>query len=74
MQHELKNFCYNIKLLRKKFSFDSLKMSEILNISLDELRSIENGIIPDTVSCEVVFKIWDYFSVPPKSLFHSRLK
>ena len=73
MQYEQMNFCYNIKFLRKKHSFDCLKMSELLKITLDELKSIENGSVPDTVSCDVVFKILDYFKVTPQMLFDRRL-
>lgn len=63
------NFVHNVKWLRNHYEFSEDKMAEIMGISVDLFRELENGNGKDDLSIEVVFKIYSFFGVLPDMLF-----
>lgn len=62
-------FCENIKMLREKENLSKAKMAKILGISVNTLTVIEKGILPQRLSCNVLFRIHQYFGIIPKDMF-----
>ena len=44
-------------------------MAKRLEIGVNSLTMLENGIIPKRLSCELIFKIEDEFDILPKNIF-----
>lgn len=65
---ELDNFCMNVKRLRAEHQLSKTKMAKILGISVASLNKLEDGIVP-RISCEVVYRIMDYFHLTTKEVF-----
>ncbi|MBQ8403580.1 MAG: helix-turn-helix transcriptional regulator [Clostridia bacterium] len=66
---ELDIFCKNIKTLRNIKKLSKRKMAKILGIGVKSLTSIENGVIPPRLSCEVAFEIKRHFGITLEDLF-----
>ena len=62
MKNEMKIFCMNVKCLRAEHQLSKTEMSKILGISVPSLNKLENGVMP-RISCEVVFRMMDYFGI-----------
>ena len=71
---QVENLLYNIKWIRKQNRISKKKMSEILGISLCQLNKIENGILPERLQAEIVFRIWHYFGIHPTIQFGKKFK
>ena len=65
---ELTNFCMNVKRLRAEHQLSKAEMSKILGISPSSLNKLEYGIMP-RISCEVVFRLMDYFHLTAEEIF-----
>ena len=68
MKNEIKNFCVNVKLLRRKHGLSKTAMAKILGISPSSLNKLENGEMP-RISSEVVFRLMEYFHVSAEEVF-----
>lgn len=58
-----KMFAYNIKWLREQCEFSEEKMSKILGISVDTLKGIERGELPEELNCEILLRIHNVFGI-----------
>lgn len=65
-------FCRNIQYLRQTHNLSKTKMAKILHISLKTLDHLERGIVPPLMSCTVLFKAAEYFSIPLNTLVTPR--
>ncbi len=68
---ETRIFCENVKYLRAVNELSKSEMAQILGISVKSLTSIEEGVVPPRLSCDVVFKIQDRFGIAPTNMFIS---
>lgn len=66
---ELLFFCENIKLLRINNGLSEKEMAQLLGIGTKSLRSLENGVFPPRLTCDVLFRAKKHFGVLPKDLF-----
>ena len=64
-------FCANIKKLRIKENLSKTKMCKILKISTLSLKSIENGILPKRISCNVLLRACVYFNLKADDILSS---
>lgn len=71
MKNELEKFCNTIKNLREKYHLTKTEMSKILGISISSLNKLENGVMP-RISCEVVYRMMDYFRLTAEEVFGDR--
>ena len=62
-------FCMNVKMLRGKHMITKKDMSIIMGISVKTLDKIEKGILPPSLSCDVIFRISKVFKISPSALF-----
>ena len=71
MKHneDIIKFCENIRRLRERNKFSLDKMAEDLEISVEELEAIENYRLPETVTVDLVFAIYDKFGILPSDQF-----
>ncbi len=67
---EIKAFCKNVKALRETFNLSKKSMSNILGIGISSLNKIESGVLPPRLNCDVLFRIYAIFKVPPSKLFY----
>lgn len=58
-----KNFAHNVKWLREHYEFSEERMAEILGISVDMLKEIECGDIPEELDCEIILRIHNFFGI-----------
>lgn len=61
-------FVHNVKWLRKHFEFSEKRMAEILNISVEMLKEVEKGEIPEELTAEVFVKIHNFFGFEAKDI------
>lgn len=66
---EIQAFCKNVKVLRTSFKLSKKSMSKILGIGISSLNKIESGVLPPRLNCDVLFRIYAIFKVPPSRLF-----
>ena len=55
---------HNVLYLRKKHKITKKEMAEILGIGIKTLNKIEQGLLPPTLSVEVLFSIREHFGIP----------
>ncbi len=65
METESFIFCENIKRLRQKEGLTKEKMSRILEITIEELELIEKGILPSSISVDILFIVFDNYKISP---------
>ena len=68
--NEIKIFTDNVLYLRKSHGYTQKQMAARLDISVYQLRLLEKGVLPKSLSTAVLFRIHDAFSIHPKDLFH----
>lgn len=73
MDSEVEIFLHNLKYLRKHYSLSKERMSEIIDISIDDIDMIEQGKLPIELTISVVSNVHKYFGIPPKKQFTKRL-
>ena len=71
---EIQIFCDNIKILRRHNKLSKTAMCKIMRIGIRSLNSIEKGILPPRISCEVLIRACNYFSVLPKDMLSENIK
>lgn len=72
-EKDIQIFCENLKKLRLEFGYSKKKMAEILNIGIKTLTTIENGMIPPRLNCEILFQIYTRFGIRPSDIFDEDL-
>ena len=66
-----KIFCNNLEYLRKKHNFSCLEMAIILHTSVETIKSIEKGEIPETAPFQILINTAYFFKKDPKSSHHA---
>lgn len=66
---EMKIFCNNLVYLRKKHNFSCLEMAIILHTSVETIKSIEKGEIPETAPFQILINASYFFKKEPFELF-----
>ncbi len=69
IQTEIKQFLVNVAYLRKRHNLSKKEMAQILGIGIGSYNKLEQGILPERLSVDVIFNITDYFKIPPANLF-----
>lgn len=64
-KEEIKNFCENIKALRRKYGLSEAEMAKKIGVGVETLKKIERGILPPNLNCEVMVAIFREFHLPP---------
>ena len=65
MMEECQNFCKNLKRLREKYGLDEKEMAARLGVGVGVLQKIEQGVVPQTLSCEILVAVFREFGIPP---------
>jgi len=65
---EIHIMCENIKRLRIISHLSKKEMANKLKISVKALTFIENGILPERLSCTILFNIYRNFGIHPKDI------
>lgn len=73
-QKECSCFLNNVLWLRKHNGLSKKEMAKKLNISIKTLNKIENGELPEKLSVEIVFDLYEHFGITPKTLFETPLE
>ena len=68
-QKELEVFCRNVKTRWERHGLSKKEMAKILEIGTKSLTKIEQGIIPDRASVNIVIKLARQFNIEPHKLF-----
>ncbi|MBE6654855.1 MAG: helix-turn-helix transcriptional regulator [Ruminococcaceae bacterium] len=71
---ETQFFCENIKYLRKKHSLSLTSMAKKMGVSKKTLESIEQGVIPERMTCRVLFNISKNFGIEPPEMLSEFLE
>lgn len=67
--NEIENFLSNIKNIRIKNNLTKIQMAKKLNISIYKLNKIEKGILPPSITVDIVFIIYKEFDLRPAEQF-----
>jgi transcriptional regulator with XRE-family HTH domain len=62
-------FCQNVKYLRAKNRLSKKNMAHILGIGIGSLNKLEQGILPPTLGCNILFHILNAFALYPHEMF-----
>lgn len=62
-------FCQNVRYLRKYHGLSRTAMARRIHISLRTLDSIESGVLPSKMDCQVLLHIQQEFHIPISQLF-----
>lgn len=65
--------CDNIKFLRKKAGYSKKRMAETLDVSVRTISMLERGIVPERLSCQLLFNAQAEFGINPTDLLKKRL-
>lgn len=65
---QIKNFCANVKNLRKKYGLSKKEMAKILHIGVKSLTVIESGTLPVRLSANIVIQIYRSFGILPSDV------
>lgn len=68
-KEQLLIFCKNIRALRKYYNLSKEKMARLLGISVTSLTKIENGKVPDRLSCNILVRIYNIFGIKMSEIF-----
>ena len=71
-ENDIRIFCENIRNLRNEEKLSKTRMAKILGISIKTLTQIENGIVPNRVTCRLLFRIYDNFKILPSEIMTKR--
>lgn len=74
MDNEETIFLENVLFLRKSNRLTKKEMASILGISMYHLNKVEQGVLPECLGIEVVFRIEKYFKIKATEQFSKRLK
>ena len=69
MEDEVKLFCDNIYLLRKKQYLSQNEMAKKLGIGVYSLRKLERGELPPRLDSRILWYIYEEFHVLPHQMF-----
>ncbi|MBE6702653.1 MAG: helix-turn-helix transcriptional regulator [Ruminococcaceae bacterium] len=69
MDEEIRLFCRNVKLLRERYDLTLAEMAERLGVSEKEVMMLEQGVIPEETTVEIVMRIDKCFGISPKAQF-----
>ena len=59
----------NLLSLRRKHRLTQKEMAKRLGVGIKSLRSLERGVIPERLACDLLFAVLFQFGVPPAKLF-----
>lgn len=69
-KEQYKILCSNVKVIREKKKIGAEEMAQKLGITVTELEAIESGVIPESVTVEILFRINTHFGIHPKNMFY----
>ena len=61
-------FCENVKYLRSVNNLSKTAMAKKMGVCRKTLESIEYGIIPEKITCKVLFNIYTNFGIEPPDM------
>ncbi len=67
--NEIQIFLTNIKNLRINNNLTKTQMANKLKISVYKLNQIEKGILPPSITVDIIFMIYNEFHIKPKEQF-----
>ncbi|WP_322183084.1 hypothetical protein [Neglectibacter caecimuris] len=70
----LKNFCGNVATLRSYYRLSEESMAEILEISVECYKQVEQGVVSSEVTTEALLHIYERFSISPTKFLGTVLK
>lgn len=63
-----KNFCRNLKALRRRFGLNEWQMARILKLSGEAMDALGRGEVPEEVDTGTLFLIHGYYGIPPSQM------
>ena len=73
IRKEHDNFTHNVAWLRKHHGLTKKEMAQMLGIGVSSLTKLENGIVPQRMTTEVLNQLCTHFHVDLSDLFAIRL-
>lgn len=67
-KYELRIFCENVRYLRRIHGLSLAEMSQMLEIDMAQMQSLEDGIVPKDMEITVLFSIEKAFQLPASCL------
>lgn len=67
--NEIQIFLTNIKHLRINNNLTKKQMANKLKISIYKLNKIEKGILPPSITVDIIFSIYTEFNIKPSKQF-----
>lgn len=61
-------FCRNVHVLREKHRLSEQDMAHIMGISVEGLKALEKGRIPEEFQMDMVFHLAEHFQLVPRDL------
>ena len=69
MKTDVESFCENIRQLRRKLGVSVEEMAQILEITIECLTALENGVLLREVDVGILFLIYDRYGIPYSKMF-----
>ena len=66
----IKNFCHNVHLLRLAQRLTEDQMADIMDISVDELKRIENINPTEEILCGTLCRVCSYFHISSDAILN----
>lgn len=66
---DIEILCENVKKLRIAKNMTKEEMAKKLKICLKTLERIEQGVLPKSITCAFIFRIYEKFGILPKDIF-----
>lgn len=67
--NDIQIMCTNLKILRLQKNISILELALRTDVSVYALRNLEKGVVPPRFSLEELFRLCDYYKIPPEHIF-----
>ena len=68
IEKEVNIFCENVKYLRTVNNLSKTSMAKKMGVCKKTLESIEQGVVPERITCKVLFNIYTNFGIEPPDM------
>ena len=71
--NQLLNFAHNVTVLRREKGLSKTAMARLLHTSVRTINRLEGGEFPGGLGVEILFYVYEHFSILPHVLLEKRL-
>ncbi len=69
IDHDIENFCENVRRLRREEGLTQKQMAQVMGIGIYSLRKLEAGCLPPMMGMDAIFRLHSRFGIPLRLLF-----